>query len=314
MSWTRWFSRLLGSRPRYSASRRSLRAKYDAAQTNADNQRHWANADNLSAVGANSPAVRRTLRNRCRYECANNSYAAGIALTVANDLIGTGPRLQIETTQREGNRQLRDQWSAWSRAVRLAEKLRVMRQARMRDGEAFAILVSNPLLPTEQQLDLRLIEAEQVDEIEYDAVGNPTRYQIFDVHPSDGQSQAKPYDAASVIHWYRIERPGQLRGIPELTPALGLFANLRRYTEAVIAAAETAADFAAILFTTTAPDGAAEVDPFLEIQIEKRMLTTVPEGWQLAQMKAEQPTTTQHIVILSSLNHGKNREIQGIAA
>ena len=46
---------------------------------------------------AASPAVRRTLRNRARYEVANNSYARGIVLTLANDSIGTGPRLQLLT-------------------------------------------------------------------------------------------------------------------------------------------------------------------------------------------------------------------------
>jgi len=32
---------------------------------------------------------------RARYEVANNAYARGIVLTLANDVIGTGPRLQM---------------------------------------------------------------------------------------------------------------------------------------------------------------------------------------------------------------------------
>jgi len=72
-----------------------VRAKFDSAQTNADNRRHWANADGLSADAAASPAVRQTLRNRARYEVANNSYARGIVLTLANDVTGTGPRLPM---------------------------------------------------------------------------------------------------------------------------------------------------------------------------------------------------------------------------
>ena len=71
---------------------RFIRAKFDAAITNADNVRHWANADGLSADAAASPDVRRTLRNRSRYEVANNSYARGVVLTLANDCVGTGPR------------------------------------------------------------------------------------------------------------------------------------------------------------------------------------------------------------------------------
>jgi capsid protein len=70
-----------------------VRAKFDSAQTNADNRRHWANADGLSADAAANPEIRRILRNRARYEVANNSYARGIVLTLANDVIGTGPQL-----------------------------------------------------------------------------------------------------------------------------------------------------------------------------------------------------------------------------
>lgn len=74
-----------------------VRAGFDSAVTTEHNRRHWANADGMSADAAASPEVRRTLRNRARYEVANNAYARGIVLTLANDVIGTGPRLQLLT-------------------------------------------------------------------------------------------------------------------------------------------------------------------------------------------------------------------------
>ena len=98
----RWFSNLFARKPGADGSQllhrnRVLKARYDAAVTNPDNMRHWANADGFSANAANSAEVRRILRNRARYEVANNSYAKGICLTLANDVIGTGPRLQMLT-------------------------------------------------------------------------------------------------------------------------------------------------------------------------------------------------------------------------
>ena len=72
---------------------RLIRGKYGAAQTTDENRRHWASADALSADAAASAGVRRTLRNRARYEVANNSYARGIVLTLANDVVRTGPRI-----------------------------------------------------------------------------------------------------------------------------------------------------------------------------------------------------------------------------
>ena len=64
----------------------------DLENTIRENAQGPAGADGLSANAANSPEVRRILRNRSRYEIANNSYARGIVLTLANDVIGTGPR------------------------------------------------------------------------------------------------------------------------------------------------------------------------------------------------------------------------------
>ncbi len=73
----RWLSNLFTPRAVGHSPRRAprlLRARYDAAVTTDDNRRHWANADGLSAHAANSAEVRRILRNRARYEAANNSY------------------------------------------------------------------------------------------------------------------------------------------------------------------------------------------------------------------------------------------------
>jgi lambda family phage portal protein len=309
----RWLTNLFTTE-RAAAQRgrpvRWLRARYDAATTTDENRRHWANADGLSANAANSAEVRRTLRNRSRYEVANNSYAKGIVLTLANDVIGTGPRLQMLTENAEGNRTIEREFANWSQAVHLADKLRTMRMARATDGESFALLSSNPKLTTPVQLDLRLIEADQVctpdlnpmvaiaiDGVVFDASGNPTEYHVLREHPGETTRRMfLEYDrvpAASMIHWFRCDRPGQARGIPDIMPALPLFAQLRRFTLAVIAAAETAADFAGILYTDAPANGEADAaEPFEPIELEARALVTMPGGWKMSQLQAEQPATT----------------------
>ena len=198
----------------------------------------------------------------------------------------------------------------WARSVHLAEKLRTMRMARATDGESFAVLTNNPRLTAEVQLDLRLIEADQVttpdldrlstiavDGIVFDGSGNPIEYHILRNHPGDSfysaRSDYERIPASSVLHWFRADRPGQTRGIPDIMPALPLFAQLRRFTLAVLAAAETAADFAGILYTDAPANGEADAaEPFEPIELEKRALVTMPGGWKMAQMQAEQPSTT----------------------
>jgi lambda family phage portal protein len=288
-----------------------VRGRYDAAATTEENRRHWANADLLSANTANGPEVRRVLRSRARYEVANNSYAKGIVLTLANDCIGTGPRLQMLSENTEANRVVEQEFLAWAEVVGLAEKLRTLRMARAQDGEGFLMLVANPKLESPVKLDLRLVEADQVatpdltqrtevanaiDGIVFDAYGNPVEYHLLKSHPGDGRGSIVPdYDrvpATAMIHYFRMDRPGQNRGIPEIMPALPLFAQLRRYILAVIAAAETAADFAAVLYTDAPANGEAqEVEPMDLVELERRMATVLPGGWKLSQVQSQQPAT-----------------------
>ena len=306
------FSRLVSSRkPQTMAVPLRVRGKFDAAESG-DDRRHWANADAFAADTALSPEKRRVMRNRARYERANNSYLAGMSATLANDLVGTGPRLQL-LDNAEAGRAVEKAFFNWTWQVDLASKLRTMREALVVDGEAFAVMITNPRLPG-VQLDLRLVEAEMVstpinsvspsvtpdgsivDGLEFDGVGNVIAYQVLSYHPGSNfhvnalEFQRVP--AAQMVHWFRPIRPGQHRGIPEVVPALRLFAQLRRYTEAVCAAAETAADFAGFLRTNSPAAEVDEVEAFAEMPIEKRTMVTLPDGWTFEQLKAEQPTST----------------------
>lgn len=285
-----------------------VRARFDSAQTTPDNARHWAAADGLSPNASTNAAVRAVLRNRARYEVANNSYAKGIVLTLANDTVGTGPRLQMLTRDPEANRVIEEAFHRWCVAVDVAGKLRTMRVARAESGEGFGVLRTNPAVNDPVQLDIRLVEADQVrsplselprpgeaDGIVFDHRGNPVEYTVMRRHPGDVWFNEE-YDlvpASAMLHYFRADRPGQWRGVPDITPALPLFAQLRRYTLAVIAAAETAADYAAVIYSE-APPGVDpdEVEPMDTFDLEQRMATVLPAGWKLGQIKAEQPSTT----------------------
>lgn len=288
-----------------------VRGRYDAAQLTESNRRHWAFADAMSADAAASPEIRRILRNRARYEAANNGYARGMIDTLAMDTIGRGPRLQCLTKSEAANERLEAAFADWSKAIDLTEKLRLMRVARAESGEVFAVFITNPALPTAVKLDIRIIEADQVttpdlspladnvvDGIKFDDAGNPASYTILKHHPGDSLQPGfgNEYDvvpASEVLHYFRATRPGQSRGIPDITPALPLYGLLRRYTLACIAAAERAADFAAVIYTDSPADGQSdELVPLDSIELEHNTMTTLPAGWKMGQVEAEHPTTT----------------------
>ena len=283
-------------------------ARFDAAQTTKDNVRHWSMADYCSADQEARPEIRRILRQRSRYEIANNSYAKGLVQMLANDTIGTGPRIQLLTEDEAYNEEIEAEFMQWSEAVKLPQKLRMMRIARCQDGESFGVLATNPKVRHCVKMDLILVEADRVsgelrlveddnsvDGITYDQWGNPVNYRVLKYHPGDLRfttaEEALYIPAEYMLHIFRPDRPELHRGIPELSAALPLFAQLRRYNLAVLSAAEAAADFAAILYTDAPPDGeAANVPPMDALELERNMMLTVPAGWKMAQLDAKQPT------------------------
>lgn len=299
------------AKPARQGTAPAVRGRYEAA-SQGDDYRHWSAADAFSADAALSPVVRRTVRNRARYERANNSYLAGMSSTLASDLIGTGPRLQLDVAA-DSARDVERSFYDWGTLIDLPAKLRTMREALVVDGEAFALMTTNPRLQG-VQLDLRLIEAEMVatptelmsqtitpegntvDGLEFDGAGNVVAYQVLTFHPGANYRvnnlQFNRVPAAAMVHWYRRTRPGQNRGIAEVAPALRLFGQLRRYTESVVKASETAAKFAALIHSNSPAAEVDEVDAWSEVEIRDNAMVSLPEGWDISQLKAEQPTST----------------------
>lgn len=289
-----------------------LQSKYDAAQTTDENRIHWAAADMLSAAAALSPAVRRTLRIRARHEVKNCPLAEGIICKLADFVVGTGPRIQIQTENREYNRAVERAFRQWSTATAWPRKLWQLRHSKAVNGEAFGMFFTNPPLrrKTPVTLDLRTVESDQFadpelslaedngsDGIIYDDFGNPMGYRVLRRHPGDtfALNLGAEFDtipADDVVHYFSARRPGQLRGVPEITAALPYLSMRRRYILAVLAAAETAADLAGVIKSQASPEDPEDLEPLDAIDIERRMLLTLPKGWDMTQFKAEQPTST----------------------
>jgi capsid protein len=314
---SRWFGKSLFAKtqrqpalPAVKVVRPALMS-FDAAQTTPDNRRHWIGADNLSARASHSPWVRNILRSRARHETANNSYARGMAKTLANEVIGRGPRLQMGLDDAEANRTIERQFQTWMREVRLARKLRTARKAIWSDGESFLLLTTNPRHKrTPVQLDLSLVEADrcatpdlfqesknQVDGIVFDGFGNPLEYHFLKDHPGDPVRRTlleyDRVDAEFVIHLFDPDRAEQVRGVPESTAAVAVFARLRDYCVSVMEAAKLAANHGGMLETTLPPDGMADdLAPEETIEPQLNEYVSIPAGWKAVQMKAEQPTTT----------------------
>lgn len=314
-------------------------ARFNAASRSSDSMRNFSGTDYNSADAAMSRETRRLISARARNEFANNSFAYGIIFTLADDTIGTGPRLQLEpgddqsmVAMTDPALQRREQrFHAWARQVKLNSILRFARIAKAVDGETFLWMQINPGSGREIPLEPRLYEAEyvasemnynaltdyyktgqpvEVDGICYDKYGNPVEYRFHRVHPGHcsgslpGNSQI--VSASQVIHYANIFRGGQHRGLSEMTAALHIFNDLRRYSTAVVQAAEVAARLSFIISNDLPPelyestvaydeDGHVitaldrQEGPGLFVDGEKNALT-LPAGYKASQLKSEQPT------------------------
>jgi len=302
--------------PTTADHRDRIRGRYDNATTTPENQRHWASTDYFSAKAANSFQVRRILRMRSRYEVSNNPYLFGITNGNADDLIDTGPTLQVRTADAGYNRAVEAAWKEWCDEVGLVEKLRTNKLAKTVDGEGFTVLKTVEDLEQPVKLYPCDVEADQVttpaptsltdfwvDGLTLHKVtGRPTAFHVLRNHPGDfffpdfNPLAVDKVHARYVIHWFTKFRPGQVRGVPAFTSSLDLFTELRAYRKAVLRAAEVAADLSAVA-ESDIPAGADGEDadtgyePFKSVPTQRGMIVTLPAGMKLNAFDPKQPTT-----------------------
>jgi len=300
--------------------RRDIHASYDAARTTDEFKNYWANADSLDADSANSRSVRAKLVSRSRYEIANNGYADGMVQTHANYLVGTGPSLRMQTGSAGFNQAVESVWNQWAKAILLRRKLWCMAHAKVSDGESIGLVRTNPRLNHRLTIDVVLIETEQcqtpylpfftpgyIDGIKFDEFGNPAWYDVLPFHPGGpfaGFLSIVPEQvpARFVLHWYQLRRPGQHRGVPEFRSTLNVGASSRRFREATVASAESAADISVLLQTMFPPDEMDQVTPMTSVEFQKRMMLALPSGWAGNQMRAEHPNATYEAFLKSQIN------------
>lgn len=300
----------------------SVKAGMDLTRTTDENKRHWSDADALSGRAQTVKSQRKIARERSRLEAMNNSWYAGMLRTAVNHIVGTGPRLQIQTNDAAFNRRVESAWQKWSDAVGLVDKLRVIVESYWRDGEVFGMRAIRPSLQP-ISLDIRLYEGDQVsqpywhvldptieDGKRVDNLGNPVEYWIYDHHPGDlnighiNLLKGNWYEADRVFHLFRSERPGQLRGIPRCAPAIDWLAHMRRFSKATLSAAEAAALWGVFVKTTGSSVVSATMpQDFAAVEFERNVMNFLPEGWEPSQLRSDHPATTNEMYQRSELTY-----------
>jgi hypothetical protein len=255
-------------------------ATHDTARTHRTNAEHWQIP--IQTADA-SPEQRTVLRNRSRYETANNSILEGMVETYARDLVGTGPHPTFAEFAGQQTR-LKKEFKQWFEMSGLGPMFHTAARGYLIDGECF-------VLWTVEAPYFRIIEPERIyyfgfapdvfEGIRY-RDGVPVAYCV------DGSNW---YPAELVSHWYKKQFPNQRRGIPRASPSLDIFAQIRRINVACTTSYETVAKIAMVLQSKLLPPS-VEAKAFEYIDIAMGQAMTLPGGYELGQVKAEHPSAS----------------------
>lgn len=265
------------------AALRNATAAYDGASRG-----HRTQGRKIGSTSADGEALTslRRLRDVSRDMERNNPYAQRGLTVIPTNIVGAGIVPSVIGAEKRTKKRLegliKDHLDTTAidfdgRQTYSGLQFTAVR-ALARDGEVLAVryrpkAAANLPVP----LQVRLLEADYLDDsktgpltgggyciqgVEFDAEGRRVGYWLFDEHPGTvGPRQragqvSKRVPAADVAHLYRVDRPGQTRGIPWLAPAIMTLWDLKDYEEAELVRQKVAACFAAF---ETDPAGPASI-------------------------------------------------------
>lgn len=311
-----WLTRLLKRRPRtateWPRKRDQRRGAIEAADSSRLNEQHWANAADESLNSQLSSRLS-TVRGRAQYEALNNPLVQGVIGTHADDVVGPkGPKLQVQTEQEGYADALEKLWRRfWAMPDvngRLAgpELLNLWVRSLWLNGELLGQIVTDPDAAGPVKARLRVLHPRRLDTpvsrtgdadvlmgVRRTRTGKPTGYYIDTTPESESlrslNIQQREIKAEFIIHEFRTVDPDQVRGVPWLSPCLQAIADLRDYDVQVLDAARMAADMAVLLQAKNPDTAFVEVNETVEI--ERRMMSFLPPGYEAQQVTPQQPST-----------------------
>ena len=272
MKQTHWIDRVTAPiAPRWTLKRQRARAAMDLLQRHYEaaaigrRTQGWRQT-NSDANAAIAPVLG-TIRERARDLVRNNPYAASALSTIADHAIGWG-------IVPKSNKRATTAWKQWGETtdcdadgrhdfyglqklvkrtvVESGEILVRRRFRRLTDGFAIPMqlqVLDPDFLDTSKDTMLGGGERLIINGVEFDGIGRRVAYWLFKDHPGSGfagslTSQRVP--ASEVIHVFRPDRPGQVRGLSWFAPVLLRFKDFDEYEDATLMKQKIAACLAVI--------------------------------------------------------------------
>lgn len=282
----------------------NARAEYEGA-SKGRRMENWR----AKATSANTETRRQLsiLRDRSRDLVRNNAYASRAVSVIANNTVGAGILGQIKIGNGRAAKRMESQVADWLNmpacdadgqfsfygiqhlvmrtVVESGECLIRRRRRRASD-------------PGPLPLKLQVLEPDYLDTmkdgplpnggfivqgIEFSPIGERVAYWLYSEHPGDGlrlrRFDSKRIPAEDIIHVYRVDRPGQVRGIPWCAPVIVSLRDFADFEDAQLMRQKIAACFSVFVESDDLanPTGAASADDTLE-SVEPGIIEHLPPG------------------------------------
>jgi lambda family phage portal protein len=264
----------------------NIKASYEGAGEGR-RSKGWEASDN-AINSINTPALR-NLRARSRAAVRNDPYAFNVIDKRVSNLIGTGitPRPKIaDDALRKLQQELWDDWvdeadadertdfyglqALVARTVETSGECFVrLRPRGFEDGYAVPLqlqLLAPEFVPHDKFETTRNGNSIRAG-IEFTPEGKRVAFWMYLSHPRDSSSANAGYNqlvrvpAAQVLHIFEPLEPGQLRGVPRLSPVLKRLRSLDNYDDAVLFRQEVANLFAGFISRPAPDSGPVPRDP-----------------------------------------------------
>lgn len=259
--------------------------RYDAATSGARGKSWRPVGSDANAAGQQRGRLSWISRDMLR----NNAYATRAQQVIANNVVGDGIIPKVSARSPRVKKALQDKIKAHldSTLIDADGRLnlygiqRLAMNAVVSDGEVLIRRRRRDLsdgLPLPFQV--QVLEIDYLcttrdgltrdgtvirDGIEYDAIGRRLAYWLYAEHPgAQGwrtlQNAVRRVAASEIIHLYRVDRPGQARGVSWLAPVALRLQDLADYNDAQLMRQKIAACFAAFIKSPD-QDGQSQEDP-----------------------------------------------------
>lgn len=283
-----------------------------------------------------------TLRNRSRDLVRNNPYAARAIHVIASNTVGKGIIPQIIHPSESQKETIRQTWKLWAETtacdydglLSFAGLQHLVMKAVPESGEVFIrkrfvrSFRESDVIPMKLQVlesdfcPVNTVPSTKPDDgnviiqgIEFDPNGKRVAYHFYEDHPGNNSVghlsglyrsafNTIRVPAEEVIHVYRIDRPGQIRGVPWLAPVMLRLRDLDEYEDAQLVRQKIAACFSVFVKDLEGFDATIQGQKEAELldKVEPGIIELLPPGKDVT--FAEPPEVKDYKEFTSVSLHG----------